>query len=360
MDCEPYPYRLRKCHANYQLKFSDNLDYWRKNSYLIPFQNHRAGFILTGNNIRIDGHQEKIYASTWPNINGNGDLWYTDEAGKTREGRPMPFVFWNVTNVRVENFHIKDPQLWAINIMNGTNLTFVNMKSNATATKAPYGENWVQNTDGFDTMDVRNASLKDFWYQGGDDCIAIKPRSHFIRAENITCHGGNGIAIGSLGQYLEDSSVTEVNIVNVHVVRYNEDLHNCAYIKTWIGVPVPQSSYESGGQPRGGGWGNVTGINFVDFVVEGADSPPSITQDNGNNGSFSGTSKMWINDIVFKNFKGWLHKKSTKGSVSCSKEKPCDDIYFTDIHLTNGEDGPENVNGTCRYVAQEGVHGLGC
>jgi galacturan 1,4-alpha-galacturonidase len=33
--------------------------------------------------------------------------------------------------------------------MNGTNMQFQNMSVNATATKAPSGSNWVQNTDGF-------------------------------------------------------------------------------------------------------------------------------------------------------------------------------------------------------------------
>ncbi|KAL5341528.1 hypothetical protein BJX70DRAFT_395910 [Aspergillus crustosus] len=36
--------------------FSDGLSYWRNNSYPIEFQNHAAGFILSGEGIRINGH----------------------------------------------------------------------------------------------------------------------------------------------------------------------------------------------------------------------------------------------------------------------------------------------------------------
>lgn len=61
----------------------------------------------------------------------------------------MPFVWWNVSDVTVQNFYVKQPPLWSINIMNGTNMWFNNILCNATATKAPYGANWVQNTDGF-------------------------------------------------------------------------------------------------------------------------------------------------------------------------------------------------------------------
>jgi len=68
-----------------------------------------------------------------------------------------------------------------------------------------------------DTMDAHNVSLSNFVFQGGDDCVAIKPRSYNIQVRNVTCRGGNGIAIGSLGQYLEDSSVVNVTVSEVKV-----------------------------------------------------------------------------------------------------------------------------------------------
>jgi galacturan 1,4-alpha-galacturonidase len=131
-------------------KFSEDLEYWRNNSYHIEFQNHAAGFVLTGDHIRIDGHGTG-------GINGNGQIWYFDErnetkgatVGATRPGRPMPFVLWNVSDVTVSNFHVVQPQLWAINMMNATNIVFDNIYVNATSPEAPHGVNWVQNTDGF-------------------------------------------------------------------------------------------------------------------------------------------------------------------------------------------------------------------
>lgn len=68
-----------------------------------------------------------------------------------------------------------------------------------------------------DTMDVNNVILTNFVYQGGDDCVAIKPRSYNVNIRNVTCVGGNGIAIGSLGQYLEDSSVSNIIVDDVTV-----------------------------------------------------------------------------------------------------------------------------------------------
>ncbi|KAF2143732.1 glycoside hydrolase family 28 protein [Aplosporella prunicola CBS 121167] len=331
--------------------FTADLDYWRNNSYPVAFQNHAAGFVLSGDHIWIDGFGTG-------GIHGNGDAWYTAEAGETQPGRPMPFVFWNVSDVTVKNFFVKQPQLWALNIMNGTDMVFENIYCNATATKAPWGSNWVQNTDGFDTMDATNIKLHNFIYQGGDDCVAIKPRSYNIDIRNVTCRGGNGVTIGSLGQYLEDASVENVQIQDVDVIRYNEDMHNCAYIKTWVGALVPQSNYESAGQPRGAGWGSVRNILFANFRVQGADSGPSITQDNGNNGSFAGSSLMDLSNIAFVNFTGYLNNKSRTASVSCSNVHPCYNIDFKNVELRTAANETGTGEARCRYIEEGGVHGL--
>lgn len=76
--------------------FSDNLTYWRNNSYPIAFQNHRAGFVISGERIHLNGHGTG-------KINGSGNAWYNAEEGDTQPGRPMPFVWWNVSDVLVEH-----------------------------------------------------------------------------------------------------------------------------------------------------------------------------------------------------------------------------------------------------------------
>ncbi|KAK2730900.1 extracellular exo-polygalacturonase [Colletotrichum kahawae] len=299
--------------------FSDNIIHWRSDSYFIEFQNHRAAFILTGDGIHIDGHGTG-------GIHGNGNTWYTSEAGETVEGRPMPFVFWNVSDVSVRNFHIKQPQFWAYNIMNGTDMVFQNISSNATSTKAPGRYNWVQNTDGFDL-------------------------------EDITGHGGNGISIGSLGQYLEDSSVENVTMNSLQ--RSSIDLRIGVYIKTCIGELAPQDHYESAGEPRGGGWGRVRNITFSNVYYENVNNAPSINQNNGNNGSFAGTSNMDVSDINFLNFTGILSGCTNRVSLSCSATHKCGNIKFEDIGLLTSS----NITTTCtgKWTLPDAVTGLpGC
>lgn len=84
------------------LQLSNDLDYWRNNAYPIAFQNHHAAFIITGHNITIEGYGTG-------GINGNGNAWYDVEQTVTQPGRPMPFVFWNISDVIVDGFFVKDP-----------------------------------------------------------------------------------------------------------------------------------------------------------------------------------------------------------------------------------------------------------
>lgn len=67
-----------------------------------------------------------------------------------------------------------------------------------------------------------------------------------------------------------DSSVANVLVKDVNILTHNDDMTNSAYIKTWIGVPTLQTSYESAGLPNGGGWGVVENIVFENFNVQGA------------------------------------------------------------------------------------------
>ena len=127
---------------------------------------------------------------------------------------------------------------------------------------------------------------------------------------------------------------------------------NTAYIKTWIGVPAPQDSYESAGKPRGGGWGSVrsksiaipnsccnstlsfeSDIIFSNFQVFGADAGPSVSEDSGDNddGDYSGTSLMEVSNVAFVNFTGYLSGEEDidhTATISCSKVQ----YVITDDH----------------------------
>lgn len=140
-------------------------------------------------------------------------------------------------------------------------------------------------------------------------------------------------------------------------------MHNSAYIKTYMGGLVPQSSYESAGEPNGGGWGSVENILFSNFDIQGASAGPAITQDTGDNGSYAGTSLMSISNVAFVNFTGYLYGVTTDriASVSCSDVHPCYNIDFQNVDIHPSQNVSTYGNVSCAYVATDGVHGLsGC
>lgn len=205
-------------------------------------------------------------------------------------------------------------------------------------------------------MDAHNITLRNFTFTGGDDCIAIKPRSSNIHVSDITCNGGNGIAIGSLGQYLKDSSVTNVLIENGKVpgTRFG------TYIKTWVGVLVETDSYESEYLPRGGGWGSVRNVTLSNIDVSDAQRAVVISQGSGgeSNETAQGTSKMDISGVRFENYSGIL-AGGNEVTVSCSEVHPCFDIEFTDFEVVS-EDGDE-ITASCEWTEEGGVTGIdGC
>lgn len=149
---------------------------------------------------------------------------------------------------------------------------------------------------------------------------------------------------------------------DVNILTNNNDMHNAAYIKTWVGALVPQpTSYESDYQPNGGGWGVVQNIRFENFFIQGAGIGAQITQDSGDNGSYPGTSLMEVSNIAFVNFTGYTSSGTSNrtASVSCSTVKPCFNIAFQEVELAPGQNkSAAGATGTCTYIAHNGVSGL--
>lgn len=116
----------------------------------------------------------------------------------------MSLAIVDSKNVIVKNWSVVQPQFWASITINSENVLIKDFYVNATsfdpASKVDE-KNWLQNTDGLDTYQSHNVTVENMVYQGGDDCIALKPNSTMINIRNVTCFGGTGIAFGSIAQY---------------------------------------------------------------------------------------------------------------------------------------------------------------
>jgi hypothetical protein len=198
----------------------------------------------------------------------------------------MSFAIVESKNVVVKNWSVIQPQFWASIVIRSENVLYKDYYVNATQYDPGAKDHfltWLQNTDGCDTYKSHNVTfgasvrpvppktcscscscscsclLRGRWkltraenmvYQGGDDCLALKPNSSMIVAKNVTCHGGTGIAFGSIGQYKGVLDYIDgVRMEDITLLPSSQHLmKNGLYFKSWLGL-------EFGEPPNGGGGG---------------------------------------------------------------------------------------------------------
>jgi galacturan 1,4-alpha-galacturonidase len=218
------------------ISYSTDIDNWIAKRYKFDYQNLALAWVITGSNITLDGNGVG-------GIFGNGQAWYNwakDEGNKF--GRPMALALVNVTNALVRDWSILQPPFWSAIVIDSDNVWFHNYYANATnfnddpAAKA-HIHTWLQNTDGYDVYRSRNCGVINMTYQGGDDCLSIKPNVSDFYARNVSCYGGTGIAFGSIAQYpgvmdwIENVTMDGINLYpsTQHVMK------NGLYFKSWMG-----------------------------------------------------------------------------------------------------------------------------
>ncbi|THH11155.1 hypothetical protein EW145_g825 [Phellinidium pouzarii] len=311
------------------LSFVPDIEYWLNvnNTYRVVFiQNQASWFVVTGKDFVVDAHNEG-------GIEGNGQPWwdyYTSHVRDDGDGRPLSLTLHEVERGVIRNFRIQSPPFWCNAVTNSRDVLYDGMTCNATNTNPEfYGQNIVPNTDGIDTYRSNNITLRNWDVTCGDDCLAIKgvtlstqfnnaialiqliylKNSTSIVAQGITCRGGNGVAIGSLGQYIQFNDVVQnVLLEDITIVRINStiqpNMQYGVYFKSWTDTV-------NGAPPVGGGGGGgfVKDITARRVSVSEANTPVGLYQTN------DGLPLVnWLNDMHFKDmypYNQWRHRSDT-------------------------------------------------
>ncbi|KAI3950957.1 hypothetical protein MKW92_021627 [Papaver armeniacum] len=74
------------------------------------------------------------------------------------------------------------------------------------------------NTDGIHMQDVKQVTIADSQFRGGDDCVSIGDRSSFVYVRNCHCGPGHGVSIGSLGKGGKNADVEEIHVERIEFV----------------------------------------------------------------------------------------------------------------------------------------------
>ncbi|KAJ6481930.1 pectin lyase fold/virulence factor [Mycena sanguinolenta] len=314
------------------LSFVPNIQFWldANNTYRVVFiQSQASWFVITGSDFEVDAHSTG-------GIQGNGQPWwdfFTTVPRLDGDGRPISLTLFQAVRGIIRNFSIDAPPFWCNCIAESQSVVYDGMKCNATNTNATFaGQNIVPNTDGIDTYRSDNISLLNFDITCGDDCLAIKGNSTNILAQNVVCRGGNGIAFGSLGQYVNLTDIVEnVYMENLTMTRIastvQPNMNNGVYFKSWDGSI-------NGAPPTGGGAGGGFAKNITtrNVVLNQVNRPTTISQTNG---GVSGDrpSIYKFEDIHYENWSGTSLTNEVI-ALECSSAVNCTDITFAGFNVS--------------------------
>ncbi|CAD6582366.1 MAG: hypothetical protein TREMPRED_003267, partial [Tremellales sp. Tagirdzhanova-0007] len=222
-------------------------------------------------------------------------------------------------------------------------------------------QNWTGNTDGFDLYRSSDIVFKDWVVESGDDCGAIKGNSTNVFIEDFTCLGGNGFAIGTLGQYAGVNDYVENVYIKDLVAqqidpRTQPNMRGGIYFKTYVGVNIPPGPPTTGG----GGGGAVTNLTVQNLNINNGSYAVHLYQTNGGNASEavlanlswadfdpSGTSMVQFSNMTFNNLTGYVSGLELV-NFACSTDAPCPGIVFNDFNVQtiNGSAGIYACNNT--------------
>jgi len=321
------------------LNFVPDIEFWLDpdNTYRAIFiQSQASWFVVSGNDFVIDAGNEG-------GIQGNGQIWWNFFSNRTREdgdGRPVSLSVVNATRGAVKGFLINEQPFWCNAVSMSSDILYDGMLCNATNTNPEFaGTNLVPNTDGIDTYRSDRVTMKNWDITCGDDCLAIKGNSSNIIASGIKCRGGNGIAFGSLGQYVQfDDNVDQVLIEDLELIRLptsvQPNMANAVYFKSWDGSV-------NGSPPTGGGGagGLVTNVLARNVNSDRVSLPLHLYQTNGGH-SGDLPSKLQFQDLSFSNWTG-TSTGTTLVDLECSVAAPCPNMTFSNFNVV--------ANGTAKF-----------
>ncbi|KAJ2976909.1 hypothetical protein NQ176_g4673 [Zarea fungicola] len=240
-----------------------------------------------------------------------------------------------LTNSKIRGMRFVQSQMWTMAVTYSRHLEFADIYVNNTSTSE-----WnTLNTDGIDTIYSDDITLRRWHIKSGDDAIALKGNSSNVRVFDTEIYGGQGLAIGSVGQYKNQyEHVTDFLAKNVTLY----DTTYAIYLKTWGGK---SKGYPPNG--GGGGVGYISGIVLDGIKLRRVRKYPLFAWQcenyEGGLGKDCQSSKFKMHDFTANNISGWAAKDADHaGWFQCSAAAGgCNNFTVSNIHVTRGKGGTE-------------------
>lgn len=305
-----------------RMLWSTDIDYWRSVSMPIGFQNQSTVWYFGGDRVTWDGYNTGT-------LDGNGQVWYDWARSQGNlPRRPMNINFKKLTNSVIKNLRFVQSQMWTMAITYSKGVELNDIYVNNTSTSQ-----WsTLNTDGCDTVYSDSITFRRWFITNGDDAIALKGNSSNISIFDSEFRDGQGVAIGSMGQYNgRFEYITNFYAKNITLVN----TAHVSYLKTWAGV---SRGYPPNG--GGGGVGHATNIVMEDIKISKLRQQPFFAWQCENYSGWAGkdcnSSKFKLEQVRWKNVKGTVTKDvKDVGWFQCSAGAGgCDDVEVADVDVS--------------------------
>jgi len=226
-----------------------------------------------------------------------------------------------IKDLYIQNWPVHCFDITGCDLMNITGLTL-----NNTAGYAPNsissGLPAAHNSDGFDISSTTNLVLSNSTVINQDDCVAVTSGTN-ITVTGMTCSGGHGLSIGSVGGK-SDNTVTDITFSNSTI----SNSQNGCRIKTNSGTT-----------------GNITDVVYENIVLDGITIYGIDVQQDYLNGGPTGipTNGVGIDGVKFSNVTGTVTANGTDYYILCGSGS-CSNFTFADVDITGG-----GIASSCNY-----------
>ena len=241
--------------------------------------------------------------------------------------RPDHFIVLNkMVGGTIKDLYIQNWPVHCFDITKCDLMTITGLILNNTAGYAPNsisaGLPAAHNSDGFDISSTTNLVLSDTTVLNQDDCVAVTSGSN-ITVTGMTCSGGHGLSIGSVGGK-SDNTVNGVTFSNSKV----SNSQNGCRIKTNSGTT-----------------GSITNVVYENIALSGISIYGIDVQQDYHNGGPTGkpTNGVTINGLTFTNVTGTATSTGTDYYILCGSGS-CSNFSFKGVHITGG-----GIASSCNY-----------
>ncbi|KAE9373346.1 glycoside hydrolase family 28 protein [Stipitochalara longipes BDJ] len=276
--------------------------------------------VIGGTDITVTGADGHV-------IDGNGAAYWDGEGSNGGVAKPDHFIVLkdlkhgHISNLNIQNWPVHCFDVTGADGLTITGLTLDNSAGDA-SNSASDGKAAAHNSDGFDFSGCSNVVLSNTVVKNQDDCVAVTSGTN-ITVTGMTCSGGHGLSIGSVGGK-SDNTVSGITFSDSTVT----DSENGCRIKSNADTT-----------------GTIENIVYQNIVLSGiTDYGIDVQQDYLNGGATGDpTNGVTISGVTFSNVTGTVTSDGTDYYVLCGSSS-CSDFTFTIVAITGG-----GTTSTCNF-----------